>query len=550
MRLLLSSPFTRQKSRLLVLALLVSGICLSACDKEARQKSANGGASPTKELAPSALKEGELPQETPTDQETASAINGFKNAEEEDLSPPVFDETASKEFVAAFSQLNQWVSAKKGKVHAALVDLQSDKWLLRSRSTEAVNPASNAKLVTAAAALELLGPAHSFQTEIFGRIEKNGSCERLVVRGGGAPDLTTADFWRLIRVAKGKGLRQVQNIIVDQTRFTDDYVPPAFAQQPKEWAPFRAPISALALNRNSISLNIVSTEVGEDARFWYDPPGLVYEKGRVKTGKKGGGDRVSWSLDPSKNVAHMNSLIGGSLATGSGRRRYARRLEDPRLAPGHALAALLKESNIVVEGTVSAGARHKEPRLALWSSEPVAELVRAMGKKSDNFTAEMLFVALSAAEKGAQEAQGWSSERGARVIRRWLSEKKISLEGIVIKNGSGLFDANRLSAELLTTLLAAMEDNPRVYQEFVSQLAIGATDGTLKKRMRKGKLGGRIRAKTGTLRHVDALSGYIQRPGGRSPAAFSVIVVGPRVSHSAVRARVDKLILKWAELLQ
>jgi D-alanyl-D-alanine carboxypeptidase/D-alanyl-D-alanine-endopeptidase (penicillin-binding protein 4) len=94
-----------------------------------------------------------------------------------------------------------------------------------------------------------------------------------------------------------------------------------------------------------------------------------------------------------------------------------------------------------------------------------------------------------------------------------------------------------------------MEDNPRVYQDFVSHLAMGATDGTMKRRMKSSEIGQRIRAKTGTLKDVDALTGYIQRPGGKSPAAFSVIVVGARAGHGEVRSRVDTLSLDWAKLL-
>jgi D-alanyl-D-alanine carboxypeptidase/D-alanyl-D-alanine-endopeptidase (penicillin-binding protein 4) len=435
------------------------------------------------------------------------------------------------------------------------VDLETDKWLLRSGASEPVNPASNAKLVTSACALELLGPDYSFATELFGSIDEKGHATTLVLRGNGAPDLTTPDLYRLMRVAIGQGLVSVDKIVVDQSRFSEQFVPPAFEQQPEEWAPFRAPISALALNGNSISLNVVATQASEPARVWYDPPGVVVEEGRVLTSDKGAGDRVSWTLSSKKNAAYPVSEVGGKLAEGLGRRRYARRMEDPRLAPGLAFSALLKEAGVkMTSDNVELGMRSQEPRIALWKSEPLAELVRAMGKDSDNFTAEMLFVALSqhrSEEEVAskKEVPPWSSARGAEVARGWLLKKGMKLDGIVIKNGSGLFDANRLSAELLTTLLASMEDNPRIVQEFISHLATGATDGTMKKRMRGSELGPRIRAKTGTLRSVDALSGYIQRPAGKSPAAFSLIVVGPKVSHSEVRAQVDKAVLKWAKLL-
>jgi D-alanyl-D-alanine carboxypeptidase/D-alanyl-D-alanine-endopeptidase (penicillin-binding protein 4) len=460
-----------------------------------------------------------------------------------------FSDSAPPEFKKAFVDLQRWAVRNGGKVHAALVDLESDQWLLRAEAAAPVNPASNAKILTAAAALELLGPAYQFGTRLYGDIETNGRCARLVLQGGGAPDLSTADLWRLLRVAQGEGLSEVGDIVVDQSRFGSQYVPPAFDQQPNEWAPFRAPVSALSINQNALTLNVVPTKAGEDARVWYDPPGIVEEKGRVVTRDSGRGDQVSWSLDPKKDAQRPISSVGGSLAEGLDRRRYSRRLEDPRLAGGYALRSLLEESDIEIKGKVILGPLKKESRIALWNSEPVAELIRALGKDSDNFFAEMLFVALSSADGSDVDDRPWTSERGAAAVKKWLSEKKIGLDGMVIKNGSGLFDANRLSAELLAKVLAQVEDNPRIYQDFVSHLAMGSTDGTMKSRMKDSDLGQRVRAKTGTLRDVDALSGYLQRTEGRSPAAFSVIVVGVNSGHATVRAKVDDLILAWAKIL-
>lgn len=529
---------------------------LAGCEK------ANGPSTAGAELIPK--REREIPPDVPdTDDSQLEPTTLDRQSErkgesspaiEKTLEAPKFDESASVAFKEAFESLDTWARKRGGTIYAALVDLETNKWLLRSNAQVPVNPASNAKLVTAAAALELLGPDHTFTTELRGTIDDDGHAKVLVLRGGGAPDLTTPDLFRLMRVAVGQGLTAVDKIVVDQSRFSEQFVPPAFEQQPAEWAPFRAPISALALNGNSIDLNVVSTRKGENARVWYDPPGIVGEEGHVETREKGSGDHVSWTLDVAKDPARPVSRVGGRLSEELGRQRYSRRLDDPRLAPGLAFASLLKDAGVKLNDGVELGKGGQAPRIAVWTSEPVAELVRAMGKDSDNFTAEMLFVALSGYRSNEDKKpdtadEAWSSERGAEVVRKWLTLKGIEMEGIIVKNGSGLFDANRLSAELLTKLLAALEDNPRVAQEFLSHLATGATDGTLKKRLQGSDLAARVRAKTGTLRDVDALSGYIQRPGGRSPAAFSVIVVGPKASHSEVRNKVDRTILKWVELL-
>lgn len=493
----------------------------------------------------------EEPGEFDLEQKSEEEADAAQGAQSLSTSPAAFDDSATPEFKKAFRDLEHWAETHDAKVHAALVDLESDKWLLRSREDEAVNVASNAKIVTAAAALELLGPAFTFRTELLGQIDAKGICKRLVIRGGGAPDLSVADLWRLVLVARGRGLKEVGEIVVDQSRFSERYVPPAFEQQPKEWAPFRAPVSALALDENTVTLNVSTTAEGEAARVWYYPAGIVRPTGRVETGKKGKGDRVSWSLNAGKSPQYLESKVGGSLAEGLGRRSYSRRLEDPRLAGGLALQALLDDAGISVKGEVTLGEADKEPRLALWVSQPVAELVRELGKDSNNFVAEMLFIALSASLEGKeQEALPWSSERGAEAVTGWLKAKGLEFKGTAVKNGSGLFDADRYSAELLVSLMASLEDNPRIFQDFMSQLAIGNTDGTMRKRMKGHALAPRIRAKTGTLRDVIALSGYIQRPLGRSPAAFSITVTGVAGRYGQVRSRVDKTVLSWTEILE
>jgi D-alanyl-D-alanine carboxypeptidase/D-alanyl-D-alanine-endopeptidase (penicillin-binding protein 4) len=468
---------------------------------------------------------------------------------------------------AALTSLREWVSKARGRLYATVLDLEVRATRYENRAREPVNPASTMKLLTAAAALELLGPARTFSTELAGSIDTSGHAPLLVLRGGGDPGFDTAALERLLRVARGRGLRSVGDIIVDQSLYGPDYEPPGFEQQPEEWAPFRAPVSALALEANAVALNVAATRAGEPARVWYEPPGLVSSQGQVLTGPANSGDRVGWRLEPTGTPARPVSVLSGSLAEGLGRRRYARRLADPRLAPGYALAALLAEGGVEASGAVlladgspeGRGALERAngaPRLSFLPSAPVAHLVRALGKDSDNFTAEMLLVNLSGAgaesaagrEADAPGAPAWTSERGAEALRLWLAAAALPLDGVVVKNGSGLFDTNRVSAELLALVLARLESRPELFAEYLSQLAIYGTDGTLRARGRSHPARLRVRAKTGTLDGTDALAGYILRGGGRRPLVFALIVEGARGGHGAVRAELDRAVLRLADL--
>src|SRR5690606_15743686 len=146
-------------------------------------------------------------------------------------------------------------------------------------------------------------------------------------------------------------------------------------------------------------------------------------------------------------------------------------------------------------------------------------------------------------------ARAWSSERGAQRLLAWLREGNIPTEGLRIENGSGLFDANRLTTSALALTLARMEGRPEIFAEFLSQLAIYGTDGTLRGRKQDHPNRSRVRAKTGTLRDTDALTGYILRDAGKRPLVFSLIVKGARGGHVAVRRELDRTAFAWLELL-
>lgn len=461
--------------------------------------------------------------------------------------PPKPTESAE----AVLLKLRRWVHHRGGHVFAVLVDLEQGAVLASHRPTEPVNPASNMKLLTAAAALDLLGPAFAFETELFADLSPSGTAAELVLRGGGDPGLSVADLSRLARSARQQGLTGVGDIICDQSRFTEEFVPPAFEQQPNEWASFRAPVSALSVERNAVTLHVMSDRAGSPARVWYEPPGVVSDTGSVRTGQVGSGDGVTWTLEPKENPLRPRSLVGGHLAEGLGRRRYSRRLEDPRLAGCLAFRQLLEELGVKTEGEVTLATKRPAPlpgRLTYVSSAPLADLLKPLGKESDNFTAETILINLSSTDE-QDEAVPWSSQRGAARLLRWLKEGGVPADAVSITNGSGLFDANRLTASVLALSLARMEERPEIFAEFLAQLSIYGTDGTLRRRMREHPARSRIRAKTGTLRDVDALSGFILRKSGQRPLAFSLIVTDVPGGHAGTRTQLDQTVFAWLEQL-
>lgn len=449
---------------------------------------------------------------------------------------PRFPAEVSRQLAA----LEQWVRKKGGRLSAHLIDMQSGAEL-GSGERLALNPASNMKVLTAAYALEQLGASHSFHTGLYGDI-RDGVAQLLVLRGNGDPSLTEAALWRLANSLANRGLRRVDRLLVDQSRFDGEFIPPAFEQQPDEWAAFRAPISAIALERNSVVLNVLPTRAGQPARVWFEPNGAVQVQGRIETVASGRGQNVQLQLqgDPSGTLI---GRVGGRIAAGLGRQRYPKRMDDPRLVPGLVLAELLRQRDIEV-AEVALGGQEAQNRLTYHGSAPLTELLPQLGKYSDNFYAEMLFKAFSQRDSEAPA----SSQRSAELVMQWLRQLGAADEETRVINGSGLFDANRLSALTLTRVLRHAYHHPKTRAEMVSHLAIGGVDGTLRSRFSKLASTGQVRAKTGTLRDSITLSGYFLRDNGQAPIAFSLLVNGIEGQHGNVRARLDRVVESLAQL--
>jgi D-alanyl-D-alanine carboxypeptidase/D-alanyl-D-alanine-endopeptidase (penicillin-binding protein 4) len=332
----------------------------------------------------------------------------------------------------------------------------------------------------------------------------------------------------------------VNTLLVDQGRFDDRFVPPAFDQQPSEWATFRAPVSAIAVERNTLTMNVAPEQDGVPARLWFQPAGMVQVSGQVATKRRGSGQNVQLDLSPA--VAGLVAKIGGHVAEGLPRLRFAKRVDDPRLMPGLVLKALLERRGTSV-GTVALGGAEQKERITFNGSDPLFELLNELGKNSDNFYAETVFKAVGG--HGSPGPATW--EAAASAATRWLQANGALAADTRIQNGSGLFDANRLSAETLCSVLTKAFRSPRLGSEFVSHLAIGGVDGTLRSRFRSLKESRQVRAKTGTLARAAALSGYVLRPNA-PPFVFSFLVDDLPGEHAAVRSRIDEIVTGLAAL--
>ena len=427
-------------------------------------------------------------------------------------------------------------------VSVAVIDLQTGAHVIDHRADALLNPASNQKLITAAVALLELGPAFRMRTGLYGEIEGERVKGALVLRGFADPTLRSADLIELAQELVARGVRTVDEVVVDGSYFDDKVLPPAFEQQPDEIAPFRAAVAATSVEENAYTLRVSpGPAVDTPARVSLEGEGYFAVTNQIVT-RAGAPNVVAVQSTKGDRLALS---LSGSVPPGIGMLSYRRRVEAPLEYAGHVLIDALKALRVQVPRRVRVATMAKGlPLLATHVSPPLAEIVTSLGKDSDNFVAEMLWKTI-AAERVHQPGR---SEDATAFVLEVLKRRGVNTQGMTLINGSGLFNGNRVSAAQLSTLLASMYADPAVRSEYVAQLAIGGIDGTLANRL-QGTQPSVVRAKTGTLDDVIALSGYVLGPHPEQAFAFSVLANGVGGKQQVARALADQIAVDLAQHL-
>jgi D-alanyl-D-alanine carboxypeptidase/D-alanyl-D-alanine-endopeptidase (penicillin-binding protein 4) len=416
-----------------------------------------------------------------------------------------------------------------------VVRLHDGEELYRNRAERPRNPASNQKLLTAAAALWRLGPSFQAATRLEGSVA-NGRVARVVVRPSGDPTLGYAMLAVLAENVRLSGVDTVDRIVIDDGYFDDQILPPAFDQQPKEAASFRAAISAFAVNRNSYIVHIApGPEVDGPARVRVLAEDYVQIDNRTVTSAAGPPTpRIDHEVTED---GHLAVRVDGAIPAGARTMYYRRRVPEPRAYAASLLVRALRRAGIEGAMTVEHGSvAAAEPLLGQVQSPPLSEMLYSVGKWSDNFTAEMLLKVM-----GARAETPGTSARGVAVVREELGKRGIDTTGLVMVNGSGLFDGNQIAPRHLTQTLVAAYRDPAIGAEYLAQLAVAGSDGTLKSRLEDLPRARMVRAKTGTLRDVIALSGYVLGEPSHS-VAFSFLANGIAGKQAQARQLADDIV--------
>lgn len=434
-----------------------------------------------------------------------------------------------------------------------IVEIGPEKVIYDLNSDHFFVPASNTKLFSTALALSRLGPNHQFTTRVV--LEPTGDL-RLI--GGGDPNLSARAIPYQMGPTTGDPLAAIDDLAAQiaargVTRVRGDIIGDDTLYV---WQPYAAgwaiddpqsddgpPISALTINDNAIQIGVLpGRREGDLGVVTLAPPLEFYRiDNRVRTVAAANPETLGVKI--SRIPGTRDVRLWGTVPLRGRTPVFLMSIEDPAEYAARALRRALQERGISVDGGVRSehlypadepAERSSGEEVARRVSAPLVEDLRITDKVSQNLHAELLLRAV-----GRERKNEGSFEAGLEEMKAFLDEIGVAPEQYIFRDGSGLSRLNLVTPNTVTKLLRHMFAGPH-RDDWISLLPIGGKDGTLYNRMVDTAAAGRVFAKTGSLSHVSALSGYAKRPDG-AWVMFSIMVNNYNARTAEVRGVMDRI---------
>ena len=407
----------------------------------------------------------------------------------------------------------------------------SGEWVSHNPLTSR-NPASLMKLVTTSAAMDLLGPAFTWSTQVFvgGPINDGVLTGNLYIKGQGDPKLGAERLWLLMRRVRGLGIQSIQgDIVLDRLAFENMALDPAdFDGEPSR--PYNASADALLINFKSLLINFVPDPQAKVVRIHAEPPlsGVKIQA----TAPLVSGDCLDYRAVLKADLQDPTQIsFKGQYPQSCGERLWPVAYADPAHFASKAVEGMWHELGGTSSGQVREGSvpPNLKPAFAVDSAQ-LAEVIRDINKFSNNVMAQQLFLTL-----GAQLTNSATPDSARGVLNQWWA-KKIGTPTPKFDNGSGLSRETQMSAQDLGKLLGWIYGQS-FYPEIAASLPLVGVDGTLKQS--RAKTRGHI--KTGSLKGVTGIAGYLPNINGQDCVVVAII------NHSAANGArpVFDALLDW-----
>lgn len=389
------------------------------------------------------------------------------------------------------------------------------------QADEPMNPASVMKMVTTYAGLDMLGPAHFWRTRVYAQGPVSGGVLKgnLLIQGSGDPKLVHERLQELLQAVMDKGILEIRgDIILDNGIFAVPARDPgAFDDEPLR--PYNAAPDGLLVNFKSIIYKFTPAAGGKRAAITTEPPiSGVRIPASIATAKGACGD---WRSKIRANFTHPAQVsFAGRYPARCGEQTWAVAYIDPASYASRVIDAMWRGIGGKLTGQVKnlPNQPAQGELVATGYSLPLASIIADINKFSNNVMAQQLFLTLSANDghRGSFEAS-----RGA--LRRWWTGNRWlgALPAPIAENGAGLSRLARVTPRALVALLQQAARSPNA-AAFENSLSVAGVDGTTRD-MTAPEVLGRAHLKTGTLRDVTAIAGYVQGQSGRRYAVAAII---------------------------
>ena len=405
--------------------------------------------------------------------------------------------------------------------HAAVIPLSdAGRLSLEVRAAEPVLPASVFKIVTTAAALDRFGPAWTWRTRFYAmeRPEAGGMASALWIKASGAPWLPASDFREGVARLRQLGLKRIEvPLVIDRSVFSEPPVDPAqFDGEP--FRPYNQGPDALALGVQSVTCIFSPDPASGEARVTHAPelPGYAMPA-RAPLQEGDCPSNLARALLPQEQDSGL--VFRGGYPASCGERAWSvtpwpGAWFGDRYA-GEVFRGFWEAEGGIWTGRAETGAVPESAReLLSIASRPLADLVKAINKNSINPMARNLFLLLSAGEGTPGTLEG-----SRRALSAWLASKGVDAAGFAPDNGSGLSRRERASVRQIAGVLRAAYESWWA-PELLASLPIAGQDGTMR---RRGLAAGSARVKTGYMRGVRSIAGYVKASSGGWYAVCAII---------------------------
>jgi len=423
---------------------------------------------------------------------------------------------------------------------AAALDIRTveGKVLASHNQQLAFNPASVMKLVTTAAALDLLGPDYRWITRVYaqGPLVADVLNGDLIIQGSGDPRLAHEDLARLLRRLRSLGVREIQgDLVLDRSLFQttlDDAA--AFDGLP--YRAYNALPDALLLDAKAISLRFFPDAQTQSVRVAMEPPMVDF---LIEPPKLDTEPCINWREKLGTVVDPSSVHFSGTYSVDCGERVLV--LHAHTLSHARYFDAVFRQLWRELGGSIIGVMREEKKldsarELLQWESPTLAQIIRDINKHSNNVMARQLLISLAT----LPASTAVTPEVGAAQAKAWLDTLGVNSESVVIENGAGLSRKERLSANTLSKVLYHAWHSPYM-PEFIASLPIVGVDGTMIRTLKNSAVKARAHIKTGSLNDVASIAGYVKAKSGRW---ISVVCMINHAEANSARTSFNEL-LEW-----